>query len=191
MDEGDQLAEEQDRSSRQDGLEQVLAHEGHDHGRQGGVAYHGCSSCQRSVVPSSGNGLLGLRAFVKLRSGRTGADVGDPTGFRQDLWPHPQAPRLAQTTIGLSRMVRRSGSGCRAQTVLGAYRHIGLHLLERREHAPTPASKGSGTNSPRDVEGAIDLDLRPLLGGWCFSRVADPWTFALSRWVRRLLRACR
>jgi len=27
-----------------------------------------------------------------------------------------------------------------------------------------PASKGSGTNSPRDVEGAIDLDLRPLLG---------------------------
>ncbi len=29
---------------------------------------------------------------------------------------------------------------------------------------PKPASKGSGTNSPRDVEGAIDLDLRPLLG---------------------------
>jgi len=27
-----------------------------------------------------------------------------------------------------------------------------------------PASKASGTNSPRDVEGAIDLDLRPLLG---------------------------
>ncbi len=27
-----------------------------------------------------------------------------------------------------------------------------------------PASKGSGTNSPRDVEGAINLDLRPLLG---------------------------
>ena len=51
----------------QDGLEQVLAHEGHDHGRQGGVVYHGCSSCQRSGVPSSGNGLLGLRAFVKLR----------------------------------------------------------------------------------------------------------------------------
>jgi len=29
---------------RQDGLEQVLAHEGHDHRRQGGVVYHGCSS---------------------------------------------------------------------------------------------------------------------------------------------------
>jgi hypothetical protein len=27
-----------------------------------------------------------------------------------------------------------------------------------------PASKGSGTNSPRDVEGGIDLDLRPLQG---------------------------
>ncbi len=26
-----------------------------------------------------------------------------------------------------------------------------------------PASKGSGTYSPRDVEGAIDLDMRPLL----------------------------
>ncbi len=27
-----------------------------------------------------------------------------------------------------------------------------------------PASKGSGTNSPPDVEGASDLDMRPLLG---------------------------
>jgi len=52
---------------RQGGLEQVLAHEGHDHGRQGGVVYHGCSSCQRLGVPSSGNGLRGLRAFMKLR----------------------------------------------------------------------------------------------------------------------------
>ncbi len=28
---------------------------------------------------------------------------------------------------------------------------------------PKPASKDSGTYSPRDVEGAIDLDMRPLL----------------------------
>ncbi len=27
-----------------------------------------------------------------------------------------------------------------------------------------PGSKGSGINSPRDVEDAIDLDMRPLLG---------------------------
>jgi len=138
---------------RQDGLEQVLAHEGHDHGRQGGVVHHVCSSCQRSGVPSSGNGLLGLRAFVKLRSGQTGADMGDPTWFRQDVWPHPQAPRLAQTTIGLSRMVRRSGSGCRAQTVPGAYRHIGLHLLERREHAPTTSQQGFRNQQPTGRRG--------------------------------------
>ncbi len=70
-----------------------------------------------------------------------------------------QALRLAQTTIGLSRMVRRSGSGCRAQTVPGAYRHVGLHLLERREHAPTTSQQGFRNQQPipRDVDGAIDL----------------------------------
>jgi len=142
-------------------------------------------------------------------SGRTGADVGDPTGFRQDVWPHPrsrivapssrgevaagfaeernqrrtldalhpserdssarrggvtpeaarqaigriQAPRLARTTIGLSRMVRRSGSGCRAQTVPGAYRHVGLNLLERREHAPTTSQQGFRNQQPTERRG--------------------------------------
>ncbi len=135
--------------------------------------------------------------------------MGDATGFRQDVWPHPrsrivapssrgevaagfagernqrrtldalhpserdssarrggvtpdaarqaigriQAPRLAQTTIGLSLMVRRSGSGCRAQTVPGAYRHVGLHLLERREHAPTTSQQGFRNQQPTERRG--------------------------------------
>lgn len=45
-----------------------------------------------------------------------------------------------------------------------------------------PASKGSGTDSSRDVEGAIDLDLRPLLGVDEVAYLLDVPRATLYRW---------
>jgi len=47
---------------------------------------------------------------------------------------------------------------------------------------PKPASKGSGTYSPRDVEGAIDLDMRPLLGVDEVAYLFGVPTAMLDRW---------
>ncbi len=62
---------------------------------------------------------------------------GDSASARRDPRASPRSHRDR-----LSRMVRFQGRQCRAQRVLGAYRHIGLHLLERREHAATTSQQG-------------------------------------------------
>jgi len=45
-----------------------------------------------------------------------------------------------------------------------------------------PASQGSGTNSPRNIEEAIDLDLRPLLGVDEVAYLLDVPRATLCRW---------
>jgi len=73
---------------------------------------------------------------------------GDSASARRDPRASPRSQR-----IRLSRMVRFQSRQCRAQRVLGAYRHVGLHLLERREHAATTSQPGFRNLQPTGRRG--------------------------------------